>query len=86
MISHPYPPIRTQSSPDRNLAKVHTPYLPIWFRRFNDAEKPDPDLKVDPSDINYPSELRCPNCDRISADSICDCGAAIQHPNIGELP
>ena len=75
-----------QSAPDQTGATIHTPHLPIWFHRFNAAEEPDPDLKVDPSDINYPSEIRCPNCDRISADSICDCGAAIQHPNIGELP
>ena len=75
-----------QSAPDQTGATVNTPHLPIWFHRFRTTEEPDSDLKVDPSDINYPSELRCPNCDHISAGSICDCGAAIQHPNIGELP
>ena len=67
-------------------ATIYTPHIPIWFHRFKDAEEPDPDLKFDPSDINYPSELRCPNCDQFSADSICICGATIQHPNTGELP
>ena len=86
MNSPNHSPTGLQNGPRQIRATVHTPYLQIWFRRFYDAEKPDQDLKVDPSDINYPSELRCPNCDRISADSICDCGAAIQHPNIGELP
>ena len=85
MNSPKHSPTGLQNGPRQIRLTVHTPYLPIWFRRFNDAEKPDPDLKVDPSDINYPSELRCPNCDQISADSICSCGATIQHPNTGEL-
>ena len=86
MISPKHTPNSLQRAYRRTGAMEHTPQLPIWFNRFNAVEEPDPDLKVDPSDINYPSEIRCPNCDRISADSICDCGAAIQHPNIGELP
>jgi len=84
MIS--YPPTDLRIASGQPGATIYTPHIPIWFDRFNAVEEPDPDLKVDPSDINYPSEIRCPNCDRISADSICDCGAAIQHPNIGELP
>ena len=82
----PYPHMDLRIAFGQTGVMVYSPYLPIWFDRFRTAEEPDPDLKVDPSDINYPSEIRCPNCDRISADSICDCGAAIQHPNIGELP
>ncbi len=79
-------PTSLQNGPRQIRATVHTPYLPIWFHRFNDAEKPDPSLKFDPSDIFYSTELRCPNCDRISEDSICSCGATIQHPDTGELP
>ena len=86
MISVKSPSTVPQSAPDQTGATIHTPHLSIWFHRFRTTEEPDSDLKFDPSDINYPSELRCPNCDRISADSICDCGAAIQHPNVGELP
>ena len=84
MIS--YPPTDLRIASGQPGATIYTPHIPIWFDRFNAVEEPDPDLKVDPSDINYPSEIRCPNCDRISADSICDCVEAIQHPNIGELP
>ena len=81
-----FPPTELRIASGQPGATIYTPHIPIWFDRFNAVEEPDPDLKVNPSDINYPSEIRCPNCDRISADSICDCGAAIQHPNIGELP
>ena len=86
MISTQHSPTGLRIIPGQTGVTVYSPYLPIWFHRFNDAEKPDPDLKVDPSDINYPSELRCPNCDQFSADSICICGATIQHPNTGEIP
>jgi hypothetical protein len=86
MISPRHIPIHTQSSPKRYVAAVRTPYLPPQFHRISPAEEPDPNLKFDPSDIFYPTELRCPNCDQISADSICSCGAAIRHPNTGELP
>ena len=86
MILPAYPPIRTQSSPDRNLAKVHPPQMPPWFHSFRMAKELDPSLKFDPSDIFYSTELRCPNCNQFSADSICSCGATIQHPDTGELP
>ena len=86
MISLKSPSTILQSSPDQTGATIHTPDLPIWFQRFRTTEEPDSDLKFDPSDINYPSELRCPNCDQFSADSICSCGATIQHPDTGELP
>ena len=82
----PYPHTDLRIAFGQTGVTVYSPYLPIWFDRFNAVEEPDPDLKVDSLDINYPSEIRCPNCDRISTDSICDCGTAIQHPNIGELP
>ena len=82
----PYPPTDLRIAFGQTGVTVYRPYLPIWFHRFSNVEQPDPDLKVDPSDINYPSELRCPNCDQFSADSICICGATIQHPNTGELP
>ena len=85
MILPAYPPIRAQSSPDLNLAKVHLPQIPPWSHRFKTVEEPDPNLKLDPSDVFYPTELRCPNCDQISADLICSCGATIQHPDTGEL-
>ena len=86
MISTQHSPTGPRSIPGQTVVTVYSPYLPIWFRRFNDAEKPDPNLKFDPSDIFYSTELRCPNCDQFSADSICSCGATIQHPNTGELP
>ena len=38
----------------------------------------------DASDIFYPTELICPNCDQISSDLICSCGATIQHPDSGD--
>ena len=84
MIPYPHTDLRIAFM--QTGVTVYSPYLPIWFHRFRTAEEPDPDLKVDPSDINYPSELRCPNCDQFSADSICICGATIQYPNTGELP
>ena len=74
------------SAPGLSGATIHNPHLPIWFDRFRTTEEPDSDLEFEPADINYPSELRCPNCDQFSADSICICGATIQHPNTGELP
>ena len=76
----------SQSAPDQTGATIHTPDLPIWFHRFRTAEEPDPNLKFDISDIFYPTELRCPSCDQISADAICSCGATIQHPNQGKQP
>ena len=85
MISVKSPSAVLQSAPDQTGATIHTPHLPIWFHRFRTTEEPDSDLEFEPADINYPSELRCPNCDQISADSICSCGATIQHPNTGEL-
>ena len=86
MILPRHTPIHTQSSPNMYVARVPKSYLPTRFDSVSSAEDPEPNWKVDPSDINYPSELRCPNCDQFSADSICICGATIQHPNIGELP
>jgi len=38
----------------------------------------------DAFDIFYPIELICPNCDQISSDLICSCGATIQHPDSGD--
>ena len=86
MISTQHSPTGLRIIPGQTGVTVYSPYLPIWFHRFRTAKEPDPDLKVDPSDINFTSELRCPNCDQFSADSICICGATIQHPNTGELP
>ncbi len=81
----PYPHMDLRIAFGQTGVMVYSPYLPIWFHRFRTTGEPDSDLEFEPADINYLSELRCPNCDRISADSICDCGAAIQHPNLGEL-
>ena len=86
MISTQHSPTGLRIIPGQTGVTVYSPYLPIWFHRFRTAKEPDPDLKVDPSDINFTSELRCPNCDQFSADSICICGATIQLPNTGELP
>ena len=86
MISPRHIPIHTQSSPKRYVAAVRTPYLPPQFHRISPTEEQDPDLKFDISDIFYPTELRCPSCDQISADAICSCGATIQHPNQGKQP
>jgi len=85
MISTQHSPTGLRIIPGQTGVTVYSPYLPIWFDRFNAVEEPDPDLKVDPSDINYPSELRCPNCDQLSFDSICRCGAMIQHPDSGDF-
>ena len=85
MISPKHFPNSLQRVYRRTGATEHTPQLPIWFHRFNAAEEPDPDLKVDPSDINYPSEIRCPNCDELTTDLICRCGATIHQPNTGEF-
>ena len=79
-------PIHTQSSTKRYVAAVPTSHLPIRFHCLRTAEEPDPSLKFDPLDIFYPTELRCPSCDQISADAICSCGATIQHPNQGKQP
>jgi len=81
----PYPPTDLRIAFGQTGVTVYSPYLPIWFDRFNAVEEPDPDLKVDPSDINYPSEIRCPNCDELTTDLICRCGATIHQPNTGEF-
>ena len=60
MISTQHSPTGLRIIPGQTGVMVYSPYLPIWFHRFRTAKEPDPDLKVDPSDINYPSELRCP--------------------------
>ena len=86
MISVKSPSTVSQSAPDQTGGTIHTPHLSIWFHRFRTTEEPDSDLEFEPADIMYPTELRCPNCDRISEDSICSCGATIQHPDTGELP
>ena len=74
-----------QSAPDQTGATIHTPHLPIWFHRFRTTEEPDSDFEFEPEDISYPTELRCPNCDRISAYLICSCGVMMQHPDSGDL-
>ena len=74
-----------QSSPGQPEATIHTPPLPIWFHRFRTSVEPESDLEFEPADIMCPTELRCPNCDRVSTDLICSCGATIQHPDSGEL-
>jgi len=81
----PYPHTDLRIAFGQTGVMVYSPYLPIWFDRFRTAEEPDPDLKVDPSDINYPSEIRCPNCDELTTDLICRCGATIHQPNTGEF-
>ena len=85
MISVKSPSTVPQSAPDQTGATIHTPHLSIWFHRFRTTEEPDSDLNFEPADISYPIELRCPNCDRISAYLICSCGAMIQHLNKGEF-
>ena len=85
MISVKSPSTVPQSAPDQTGATIHTPHLPIWFHRFRTTEEPDSDLEFEPADIIYPTELRCPNCDRVSTDLICICGAMIQYPDSGEL-
>ena len=86
MISPRHTPIHTQSSPNMYVARVPTSYLLARFEPISSVEDPEPNWRFDPSDINFTSELRCPNCDQFSADSICICGATIQHPDTGELP
>ncbi len=85
MISFKSPSTVPQSAPDQTGATIHTPHLPIWFHRFRTTEEPDSDLEFEPADIIYPTELRCPNCDLVSNDLICSCGAMIQHLNKGEF-
>ena len=84
MISVKSPSTVPQSAPDQTGATIHTPHLSIWFHRFRTTKEPDSDLEFEPADIIYPTELRCPNCDRISAYLICSCGGIIQQPNTGE--
>ena len=85
MISVKSPSTVPQSAPGQTGATIHTPHLSICFHRFRTTEEPDSDLEFEPADIIYPTELRCPNCDRVSNDLICICGAMIQHPDSGEL-
>ena len=85
MISVKSPSTVPQSAPDQTGATIHTPHLPICFHRFRTTEEPDSDLEFEPADITYPTELRCPNCDRVSTNLICSCGAMIQHLNKGEF-
>ena len=76
----------SQSAPDQTGATIHTPHLSIWFHRFRTTEEPESNVEFEPADIIYPTELRCPNCDRVSTDLICRCDAMIQHPDAGDLP
>ena len=85
MISVKSPSTVLQSSPDQTGATTHIPHRPIWFHRFRTTEEPESNVEFEPADIIYPTELRCPNCDRISAYLICSCGAMIQHPASREL-
>ena len=84
MISLKSPYTVLQSTLGQTGATIHTPHLSIWFHRFRTTEELDSDLEFEPEDIIYPTELRCPNCDRISAYLICSCGAMIQHPDSGD--
>ena len=87
MISPKHSPTVLLSTPKQTGATLHAPNLLIWFHRFKTAEEPESNLNFDPSDISYSHELRCPNCDRISSDSICSsCGTAIKQSNSGETP
>ena len=85
MISVKSPSTVPQSAPDQTGATINTPHLLIWFHLFRTTEEPDSDLEFEPADIMYPTELRCPNCDRVSTNLICRCGAMIQHPDSGDL-
>ena len=85
MISVKSPSTVPQSAPDQTGAAIHTPHPSIWFHRFRTTEEPDSDLEFESADIIYPTELRCPNCDRISAYLICSCGVMMQHPDSGDL-
>ena len=85
MISVKSPSTVPQGAPDPTGATIHTPHLPIWLHCFRTTEEPDSDFEFEPEDIIYPTELRCPNCDRISAYLICSCDAMIQHPDSGDL-
>ena len=84
MISTQHSPTGLRIIPGQTWVTVYSPYLPIWFDRFRTTVEPDSDLEFEPADIIYPTELRCPNCDRISAYLICSCGATIQHPDSGD--
>ena len=52
MIS--YPPTDLRIASGQPGATIYTPHIPIWFDRFNAVEEPDPDFKVDPSDLISP--------------------------------
>ena len=54
-------------------------YVPLWFLRFDTTEDEEPDEWLHPSDIHFPNEMDCPNCNRITADAVCECEAIIQH-------
>jgi|GEM_PF-1429761 len=85
MISHKHLLKGPQNIPGQAKAGIHSPQLPTWFHRFTNEQEPNPHWKTDSSDLFYPSELRCPNCDQLSFDSICRCGAMIQHPDSGDF-
>ena len=85
MISVKSPSTALQSAPGLTGVTIHTPHLPIWFHRFRTTEEPESNVEFEPADIIYPTELRCPNCDRISAYLICSCGVMMQHPDSGDL-
>ena len=85
MISLKSPSTALQSTLGQAGATIHTPHLPIWFHRFRTTEEPDSDLEFEPADIMYPTELCCPNCDRVSTGLICSYCGMIQHPDSGVL-
>ena len=59
--------------------RAHILNVPFWFLRFDKTEDEEPDEWFHPSDIHFPNEIKCPNCERIPADTVCKCGEIIQH-------
>ena len=64
---------------DFSAVKAHIIYPKLWFARFDTTEDEEPDEWFHPSDINFPNEMDCPNCNRITADAVCECRTIIQH-------
>jgi len=62
-----------------SVTKTHIIYPKLWFARFDATEDEEPDEWFHPSDIHFPNEIKCPNCERIPADAVCKCGEIIQH-------
>jgi hypothetical protein len=73
--------VHKAKSPEQ-IEAIDSPKTDLVNQRVSVASK----QKNTPFPIWYASQILCPNCDQFSSDSICSCGATIQHPNKGRQP